>query len=100
MDWGNNRSLFLIQALQYIKLPVFGTFNIPAAVNASASAKIIPSHPFAAMISIVTGRYSSFNVMVELYAAWPTILCQSLLLTSTSTSTSTSTFTSLLDPGV
>jgi hypothetical protein len=57
------------QAVQYIKLPVFGTFNIPAAVSASASAKIIPSHPFAAMISIVTGRYSSFNVMVELYAA-------------------------------
>ena len=58
---------------QYIKLPVLGTFNIPAAVNASASAKIIPSHPLAAMISTVTGRNSSCSVTVELYAACPTV---------------------------
>jgi hypothetical protein len=47
-------------------LPVFGIFRIPAASNDSASVKIIPSHPFAATILTVTGRNSSWRVMVEL----------------------------------
>jgi hypothetical protein len=55
--------------LQYITLPIFGILRIPAVVSASANAKIIPSQPFDATISTVTGRYSTCSVTVELYAA-------------------------------
>ena len=57
---------FLLSQLQNATLPVFGTFKIPAATSCSAKAKIMPSQPFAAMMSTATGKYSSCRVMVEL----------------------------------
>lgn len=57
---------------QKVKLPVFGVFRMPASFRAAASSKSIPSHPFAATISTVTGRNSVFKVMVDWYDAWPT----------------------------
>ena len=45
--------------------------TIPAAISSSTNWKIIPSQPFAARKSMVTGRYSVWLVMVEKYEACP-----------------------------
>jgi hypothetical protein len=52
-------------------LPLNAVFTIPLACNASIKLNSIPSHPFAAIRSTVTGRYSTCPVIVELYGASP-----------------------------
>lgn len=47
-------------------------FSIPAFTKSCTNPKIRPSHPLAAMMSTVTGKTSSWRVMLEKYAAEPT----------------------------